>query len=68
MSRRPCMASRAGRTYSSKQTIAATGLPGTPKTSVSPCTPKASGLPGLVATPQKRRSTPSSSCTCLTKS
>ena len=33
-----------------------------------PRTPKASGLPGLSRTPQKRRSTPSSSCTCLTKS
>ena len=48
--------------------MAATGLPGTPKTRVRPRTPKARGLPGLVATPQKRRSTPSSSCTCLTKS
>ena len=38
--------------------MAATGLPGTPNTSVSPRVPKASGLPGLVATPQNRRSTP----------
>ena len=67
-SRRPCSASSAGRMNSSKLTMEATGLPGTPKTSVPSRTPKARGLPGFVATPQKRRSTPSSSCTCLTKS
>ena len=36
------------------------GCPGSPKTSVAPRTPKASGLPGLIATPQKTSSTPSS--------
>ena len=48
--------------------MAATGLPGTPKTRQEPRTPNAIGLPGFTATRQKRRSTPSSSCTCLTKS
>ena len=42
----PCSASSAGRTKSSKPTSDETGLPGSPKTSVRPRTPNATGLPG----------------------
>src|SRR5680860_1899002 len=52
----------------SKETMAATGFPGTPKTSVPSRTPKDSGLPGFIATRQNLLSTPNSSCTSLTKS
>ena len=49
---RPCSASNAGRTKSSKQTSVETGLPGSPKTSVRPRTPNKSGFPGRIATRQ----------------
>ena len=50
-------------TKTSAPTSDETGLPGSPKTSVSPRTPKASGFPGLIATPQKTSSTPRSAST-----
>ena len=59
-SRAPWRASSAGLTNSSKQTSVETGLPGSPNTSVSPRTPKVSGLPGRTATRQNTSSTPSS--------
>ena len=58
--RLPGGASSAGRTKSSAATSDETGLPGSPKTSVLPRTPNATGLPGFTATRQKTSSTPSS--------
>ncbi len=67
-SRPPPAATRiAGRTKSRKVTIADTGLPGRPKTSVPPgATPNQVGLPGFRATRQKTCSTPSASRAALT--
>ena len=48
--RAPCMRSSAARTKTSKVTWAETGLPGRPKTSLSPRRPNTSGAPGLIAT------------------
>ena len=62
----PLIAISAGRTSSRKVTIAETGFPGRPKTSVSPWVPNQVGLPGFSATPQKRSSTPSSASAPLT--
>ena len=42
----PCIAPSAGRAKSMKVTIAETGLPGRPKTSVPPRVPNHVGLPG----------------------
>src|SRR6266702_4344040 len=53
----PCMRSRAARTNRSKVTWAETGLPGRPKTSLSPRRPKTRGAPGLIATLVKSRPT-----------
>ena len=64
----PWRARSAGRTKRSAPTSAETGLPGSPKTSVEPRTPKESGLPGLTATPQKTSSTPSSAAIRRTRS
>ncbi len=59
-------ATSAGRTSRTKVTIAETGLPGSPKTRVSPRVPNQVGLPGFNATPQNDSSTPSSASARLT--
>ena len=57
--RRPGARASAGRAKSRNVTIAQTGLPGRPNTSVSSRVPNHVGLPGRSATRQKRSSTPS---------
>ncbi len=66
--RAPCMRRRAGRTKRSKVTCAETGLPGSPKTSLSPRRPKTRGAPGLIATRVKSRPTSKRASTGSTRS
>ena len=54
----PASRRRAGSMKTAQQTIVESGLPGSPKTSVSPRRPNHSGLPGLIWTRQKTSSTP----------
>ena len=56
----------AGITNTAVPTIADSGLPGSPNTSVLPRRPNHSGLPGLIRTRQKTSSTPQASNAGLT--
>src|SRR2546426_2985151 len=56
--RHPAIFRSAGRTKSSKVTIADTGLPGSPKTGRSSSEPNVIGLPGRIATFHKWSSAP----------